>query len=426
MNEKTEAFDVIILLRHDELEKLRYVLPYLKQNINADMYRVITDDITCVSGYAEPTVDFIDENIFLRRGDVQNIISDITDGDQKSYARAGWYLQQFVKLSYARVCKKKFYMLWDGDTIPLKPVEMFFAGKPVFHMKTEYHQSYFTVMQKLVNGLGKLEKRSYIAEHMLMNTEIVQELLDEIESNNKIEGLSFYEKILHSIEKSEIQASGFSEFETYGNFCEFRHSDVYLKKDWKSLRNAGEYFSLSQLSQADVKWLSTEYDAASFEKNSILTPLHDLYSSGEIQGKYTFCGFCELIMQHDQLQKNIYIAAVFRRYFEKWKNKKLILYGTGIIADAIVRYNPDFQFAGILDQKQDKERFHNYSVLNWEQAEMMEIEIIVIAASQIGIQAVSKRIGNRCREDGIRLYDCYGINRLDPDVINSGEEKNSD
>ena len=96
-------------------------------------------------------------------------------------------------------------------------IDFYKDGKTLFNLKEEYNKPYFNTMNKLLDiKNSKVVKGSFISEHMLFSKEIVLELLDRIESNKKIDGEYFFEKILFSINKNDLNKSGFSEYETYG------------------------------------------------------------------------------------------------------------------------------------------------------------------------------------------------------------------
>lgn len=63
----------------------------------------------------------------------------------------------------------------------------------------------------------------FIAEHTLFKTEYMKEIIAVIESNVKLKGNAFYEKILNSIQAIDLVESGFSEFESYGNYVSASH-----------------------------------------------------------------------------------------------------------------------------------------------------------------------------------------------------------
>lgn len=198
----------------------------------------------------------------------------------KNNIRLGWYLQQFIKMSYSKQCNEDYYLLWDSDTVPLKKVCLFDnEEKPVFHIKTEYHKPYFDVIEKLIPGLRKQINGSFIAEHMLIKTDYMRSLIKEIESNANLKGDTFEEKIINTIDVNELYDCGFSEFETYGSYVQYKYFNEYSFQKWSSLRFGGFFFSFNELKKSDVEWLSRIYDAISFEKKHKLSLLHNLTKS---------------------------------------------------------------------------------------------------------------------------------------------------
>jgi hypothetical protein len=99
-------------------------------------------------------------------------------------------------MEYYKICKDKYYLIWDADTIPVKRVKMFNLNKPFFDVKTEYHKPYFETMNKLFPKLRKLYNYSFISEHMVINTEFMKALINEININTNISGDIWYEKVI--------------------------------------------------------------------------------------------------------------------------------------------------------------------------------------------------------------------------------------
>ena len=179
---------------------------------------------------------------------------------------AGWYEQQFLKMSYSKICKKNYYLIWDADTVPIKYIRMFKNDKPIFDMKTEHHIPYFNTMNRLIPGMN-FANRSYISEHMLIKTDFMKNLINLIEMNHNISGKYFWEKILMAIDLKDINASGFSEYETYGTYVDTKYPNFYIHRNWYSKRDSTTYYGKSEnLNENDIIWLSQDYDALSFEK----------------------------------------------------------------------------------------------------------------------------------------------------------------
>ena len=179
---------------------------------------------------------------------------------------AGWYFQQFLKMAFAlsEHCDTDYYLSWDSDTIPLRRIDFFNEdGKPYFTMKTEHHDPYFVAIARLF-GITNINSRSYIAENMMFNKSIMIELIEKIQSNTQVEGNTWYEKIIYALEPESVSPMGFSEFETYGNYCSNFYPDFYQERTLPSFR-AGGLIQGRFVSDRILKQLSFDQATASFE-----------------------------------------------------------------------------------------------------------------------------------------------------------------
>lgn len=207
---------------------------------------------------------FVNEN---ELADVQRIREIYSRRTRKQPKRANWYIQQFIKMNFARYIHDDYYLIWDSDTIPVKRTELFSDDmRPYFDMKTEYHEAYFETMSRILPGVVKSAGKSFISEHMLVRTEYMREMLNEIESNDNITGTNFQEKILSAVDDKNLPRSGFSEYETFGSYVMNRHNDSYILRDWRSLRDGGRIYSgVSQLDKHTCEWLAESFDAITLE-----------------------------------------------------------------------------------------------------------------------------------------------------------------
>ena len=211
-------------------------------------------------------IPFINEELLINFDLLKRIIINRT-GSEEAGRRTGWYVQQFIKMAYSRICDNEYYLLWDSDTIPLKRIEFYGTEHPYIDCKTEYHEPYFITIEKLFPGMKKCIDGSFISEHMLINAPIMREMIDNIESNDELKGKSFEEKILNAIPIEFLANSGFSEFETYGTYVSIKYPKLYCLRKWKSMRYGGFFFNgINNMTENNVKWLSKSYDAVSFEK----------------------------------------------------------------------------------------------------------------------------------------------------------------
>lgn len=226
------------------------LLPYLNE-----------DSDTVFSG---KTIGYIDENILLPRNDVLSAFNrHLSSQSGEPRPSMGAYYQQFLKMAYSLACESDYYISWDADTLPVHKIEMFDSfGTPYFDVKPEHQADYFETINKLF-GYSKAIYKSFISEHMIFNTSFMIELIRDI-SGSKLSGSTFYDKIFSAIGTVTMRL-GFSEFETYGTYVAHNHPSAYRIREWKSFRNLGFFLSPDELTGEDIDWLSTDFDAITFE-----------------------------------------------------------------------------------------------------------------------------------------------------------------
>lgn len=272
-----DKYDVIILATKKNLKTLRIMVPYCFENLPCKSIVVIANkrDIRELEGIKN--INVIDEESIyegLSYSNVENIIKSITS----EKVRIGWYLQQFLKLAWSYKTTDEKYIVIDADTIPLNKISFENErGIDLFTTKIEYNKPYFTTIENLFNcTIDKQINGSFVAEHMLFRKTFVLEMLDAIMNNTNIHGESFYEKILRSIKPSDLSASGFSEFETYGNYVFKNHRDQVEERKIRTQREA-VFILGSNPSRDELVWAAKDYDLISIEvndyKNTLMTRL---------------------------------------------------------------------------------------------------------------------------------------------------------
>ena len=237
-------YNIIIPVIYRDYSFLGKTLKYVHRNLCPKKVFIITDirfkrflpntvlrDDCCV---------VVDENDLID-GLTINHVKDLFGNLGRDKMRVGWYYQQFIKMAFAlsRYCDTDYYLSWDSDTIPLRKIDFFNEnGNPFFTMKLEHHKPYFSAIERLL-GITNTNNRSYIAENMLFNKDIMVELISRIQSNNLLKGTSWYEKIIYALEPETVSPMAFSEFETYGNYCFNFHPLVYEERMLPSFRKVG-------------------------------------------------------------------------------------------------------------------------------------------------------------------------------------------
>lgn len=214
-------------------------------------------------------VEFQDEDLVvpgLSLSKIKQIKKSISGTDRRS----GWYYQQFIKMAYALVCTDEYYLIWDADTIPIKPISFFDSetGKPYLDYRdyVKYDECFFVTQNLLFPNeyLKKTVYWSFICEHLLVNTSIMRKLLSDLATKGAAGKNSFFENVMYIIPRNLINLSGFSEFETYAAYVLKEYPDTHVLRKWNNLRNAGIYIG-HDISESNTKWISECYDVISVE-----------------------------------------------------------------------------------------------------------------------------------------------------------------
>lgn len=171
-----------------------------------------------------PDTVFVPEDCFpFQLADVQTMLG--------TTARAGWYLQQLIKLYIPVAVPESLdrYLVTDADTIFLRRCRFVEDGRPVFNFGTEHHAPYFEHMARLHPGLRKLFAYSGITHCMLFDRGWVAELIAAVEAHHG--GKPFWKIFLEVVDPAHKEKSGASEYEMYFNFCLKTHpGDIVVKQ----------------------------------------------------------------------------------------------------------------------------------------------------------------------------------------------------
>jgi len=179
----------------------------------------------------------------------------------------GWYFQQLLKFQFAfRQTEDDHYLIWDSDTIPLRPLEFFDPqGRMWLTKSDEFHAPYFLTYEKI---LGRPAKRdfSFIAQHMLIRKSILREMLAGIERHCP-GSENWAWKIMRNL--AGEGSNRFSEYETYGNYIKEMHPEVVAFRELPWLRRGASECGRRPSEEA-LKRLGEKYFYASFEESERL------------------------------------------------------------------------------------------------------------------------------------------------------------
>lgn len=269
-----------------EIKKVSLVIPTISRDLpvflkNIDLYFdylpitnvFIIGDISLQKQLpCDNRLVFLDESALLPIDAIKRLFATKCKRSSEM-RRCGWYIQQFLKMSFANICADEYYLLWDCDTIPVRSISLFGeSDKPYLDYKIEFFKGYFKTLGVLLPGTGKEFSGSFIAEHMLINTMCMRSLIHDIDRNLNLEGDNAWEKIINAIDSNDLPKSGYSEFETYGTYVYKHYPEMYLLRRWHSMRYGAFYFRKGQqIAKKEMEWISKHYQALSIETNNSIS-----------------------------------------------------------------------------------------------------------------------------------------------------------
>ena len=102
------------------------------------------------------------------------------------------------------------------------------------------------------------------------------------------------------------------------------------------------------------------------------------------------------------------------------KDKKIAVYGIGVNAKFILDEFPDLNVLALLDENHEGEYYYDKKVISLQQASILGVQVILIAAKAISACLVSDRIREFCIVHNMQLLNIYGQDemRLQRNVLN--------
>lgn len=239
--------DVVIPTTGKDLDVLESCIDsirkYLKHPIgNVYIVAPKKDAIKCIVN--KKRCIFIDETTVLK---------DISKKDIQYYIngedRTGWLFQQLLKLSVDTFTKHEYILVMDSDTLLMRPVKYMHKGKIILNTSDEYHETYFKVYKNLMKE-SPVSAKSFVSHGMLFSKKHLQEMKQFISQRNQTD---WTKAILSKVDYSDL--SGFSEYETYGNYV-LRYHPTEVKLEywfnhsitrWEEMENLPSYIKTASM-----------------------------------------------------------------------------------------------------------------------------------------------------------------------------------
>jgi len=221
MSEHGPGYELALFTIARDIHLLSLGLPYLRHFLGPDRVSCVAS-ASCLEEIRKAGIDagldLADEDRVVP-GLSLALVKKLVEERGGKPARAGWYFKQIALLAYAmRAETASRYLVWDTDTIPIRSVALFDGeGRALLATKRGYHAPYFATMEKLL-GYGRAGGHSFIAEHMMFDRDCVRQLASRILRGGEFDGEAFARMIMGAVPSESLSGSGFSEYETYGNF----------------------------------------------------------------------------------------------------------------------------------------------------------------------------------------------------------------
>ncbi|MGE9269976.1 MAG: DUF6492 family protein [Verrucomicrobiales bacterium] len=143
----------------------------------------------------------------------------------------GWIIQQLIKINVARSIPTAHYLVLDSDTIFLQPQCFFSKGRSILRYSDQYELLYNPGLKAAI-GHGRRFPVSFVTHHMLMDTAIIEELIEFLEDRLMT---PWWKAVTKIIDQGHLIS--FSEFDLYGNFVMERPDKRcrYLLDYWRGI-----------------------------------------------------------------------------------------------------------------------------------------------------------------------------------------------
>lgn len=236
------AIDVLIPAIAKDLATLPYVIDSLRRYVRhpiSHIYIVSPENSSIRQLCSRKGCIFVNETTVLP------FTKKAIRYSSSRWNRSGWLYQQLLKMNGDRICRERFFLVIDADTVLVRPHRFRSGGKSIFYCRNWSQPEYFRTYRKLL-GVPAPSPKSFVTHYMLFESAKLASLKRTIEVRH---GVPWHTAILRSINKK--RQFGFSEFETYANYVYSRNSASFLLKNAlnKSLKTPAGSLGKEQLSK---------------------------------------------------------------------------------------------------------------------------------------------------------------------------------
>ena len=246
-------FDIVTVCTGLDLNNIQVCIKGLKENLQFNKIYIITNNTSLVP--CEDNVVAIDENDIVS-ADLANELKNMNVPFFPK--RFGWYYQQFLKIEFSRskYCDSD-YLIWDADTILLKPIVFMDNGNYLYTQGNEVLNKPYVDTFKTLLGLDYYYSTSMISQHLYVNRNVMINMINDVEIRH---GKCFSIAVLESLQGDT--PSLFSEYETYINYHAAKNINNIQTIERVWFRNAAAICGFNaQYSELKAKFKSCDFVA---------------------------------------------------------------------------------------------------------------------------------------------------------------------
>ncbi|WP_285597956.1 DUF6492 family protein [Kineosporia sp. NBRC 101731] len=248
------GIDVMIPVIEKDLWCLDQVIDSVKRFVRHPIGRVfIVAPASVESKLSHLDVDFVFEEDLMP--ETESFSYQVGAAD-----RRGWLRQQLMKLNL-QVLTERPCLVIDADTVFVSPISYESNGLITHLVSDERHLPYRQAYRRLV-GVLPVSRMSFVAHGMLFEPEKLISLQERLEHKT---GSTWANAIISATDRTVL--SGFSEYETYGNFVRVVEPGKYASQYWWNLAlprakgiglndlinaHGGRYYTVSRHSHAQA------------------------------------------------------------------------------------------------------------------------------------------------------------------------------
>ena len=225
IEQETDAISVMIPCVEKDWSLLPFCLLGIETNILNRIHKIsiVTNDSELNLRRMSENVEIIHEEQLLSSDLIQLLENYVPP------SRRGWVIKQILTFKFAYQSRDKYILVIDADTVLTKPRLFVYSGKQVLIPVVEYNDYDSATTSSTWGKNGQPFGVSFTCHHLILQTELVREMFDEIGGFNQ--GVKKWLVSANSDPWSPI-----SDMHSYGTWLLNKHPNQAVFARWGNLR----------------------------------------------------------------------------------------------------------------------------------------------------------------------------------------------